>query len=302
MDTFCTVTTLRASLNQTLQFVRYHLSAGAEQVILYFDNPTDPAIDVLSGADRVTVIPCDERHWETAGLSGDCSLEDRQVYNATQGFRQARSRGYDWVVHIDSDELLYAEEGLRKALTSVAASQRVVRFQTLEAVPSRHDHVCPFEEINMFRVNKGQRYKRLANRLGCQGAFYHGEYFRGHTAGKAATRTSADVSVLHIHEPIMDDGTRSAFIPVENGYVLHYDCCGVKAFRSKWSRRFDGTETVARLRENRKRQGKAVERHVHDDKRLTRLFEELYFLSSYEQLVLRLLGLVRRVRVKVPGR
>ena len=45
---------LREPLETTLRFVSWYLDAGADQIVLCFDDPLDPAIEVLRRNDVVT--------------------------------------------------------------------------------------------------------------------------------------------------------------------------------------------------------------------------------------------------------
>jgi hypothetical protein len=297
----CTVTTLRAPFEETLQFVHYHLNVGLDRVILFFDDPEDPAADAVEGYERVTAVRCDRAHWAASGLPEAPVVEDRQIYNANLGLAMARAEGYGWVIHMDSDELLHVEPGagsLGAALARVDAAAPVAMVKAVEAVPERHHHPYPFLEVRLFKVTERQIKKRLwlAKALGCRRAFYRGEYFRGYHGGKSAVRTSADVEAMGLHKPRLA-GVGLDYEPPRLGGVkiLHYDCCGLDAFRTKWRRRLDGTATAVKMRKNRVRQLQAFEKRLADEHQLVRLYERLYFLPPYEQRVLRALGLLTTV-------
>ena len=42
----------------TLTFVAWYLEQGAQKIYLYFDDPGDPALEILAGMDRVVATPC----------------------------------------------------------------------------------------------------------------------------------------------------------------------------------------------------------------------------------------------------
>ena len=104
----CLVTTLRASLNDTLMFVNYHRHIGVDDIILFFDDPRDEAIDILSCTENTTAIPCTSEHWSRLGVSSDASIEERQILNATFAIDLARAKHCHWIVHLDSDELIFS--------------------------------------------------------------------------------------------------------------------------------------------------------------------------------------------------
>ena len=50
----CTVTTGKVSLRNTLDFVNYHLNIGIDHMYMFFDDPKDVAINILSKYEDVT--------------------------------------------------------------------------------------------------------------------------------------------------------------------------------------------------------------------------------------------------------
>lgn len=305
LDRVCTVTTLRAPLAETLEFVAYHLSIGVERVILFFDDPLDPSVDALVGEDRVTCVRCDGDYWDTSGLPAERALEERQDYNASRGLAIAREWGYEWVIHIDSDELLYVPGGLRETLTQVEPTEIAVRFSVLEGVPLQYHYGSPLREVNTFRVGELPLMRLrtgIAKALGCGAAFYAGHYFRAQTDGKTAVRTNAHFKSLGIHTPWMDDGSRYPAPSLEGAHILHYDTCGLDAFMSKWRKRLDGTAVTKREGALRRRQMEEFAGHSSNEAELKRLYERLHFLSGYQQRILWALGLLKQIEVQIPRR
>jgi hypothetical protein len=195
-DTIAIVGTFRASLSDTIRYVDYHLNTGIDHLFLFFDDPTDPALDALAAYPNVTCIRCDDRYWSNSGFTVMPSdLNRKQIINANVGLRLAREIGIAWITHIDSDELLYAEKGIATALSRIAPHVEVISFQVLEAVPEQLEYECMFAEVRLFkrthrRLNR--LFFALAKALGCKSAFYNGEYFRGHHC-KTALRTGTSV-------------------------------------------------------------------------------------------------------------
>lgn len=106
---------------------------------------------------------------------------------------------------------------------------------------------------------------------------------------------------LDLHSPNLEEESRAQTLSPDDGYVLHFDCCGLDSFRTKWCRRFEGTATASRMRESRSRQGEELKRHMGDEGKVKELYERLYFLSRYERLVLRTLGLIKKVEIDIPS-
>lgn len=303
MDTFCTVTTTRAPFKQTLQFAHYHLSVGAERVILFFDDPSDPAADALSNAEQITVVRCDNTYWNRSSVQPGRSIEARQVYNATLGYELACRLGYDWIFHIDVDELIFSQDNLRKVLSDVPPWQLAVKFRPMEAVPDRHDYESPFE-VNTFRVKRF--YQDIIRTLGLESVFFGGKYLRAHYRGKSATRSQAKVQRFDIHRPVLKNESMLDVLVMKvntlkkRACILHFDCCGLDVFRQKWRRRIEGKAVVPRMSRKRKMQREEVKRHIGDEEEMRKLYERLYFISDRNRSILYNLGLLARIQPDVP--
>jgi Glycosyl transferase family 2 len=288
--------TIRAPLADTLAFVRYHRAIGVDLVIVSLDDPADPALGPLSAMDGVVPIACDDEHRAKLGIGPDAPVEDRLHRNAEAAFRTARDRGSDWCVTLDGDELIHAPGGLKAAFQGVPANRQVVRFPVREAVPDQLDHRDPFREVHTFRTQASRRRMQLARNLGAGGAFFAGEYLRGHRMGKAGVRTSADLREMRSHMPVLAAGPVQGR-PLPGAMLLHYDCCSLAAFKRKWTWRLDGSATATDLGPPRRAQLDAFAAVAGDDRAIQALFRRLYFLSPRERLVLRALGMLTTVRL-----
>lgn len=298
--TIAIVGTFRTSLHDTLRYVNYHLNAGIDHLFLFFDDPSDPAIEALAGYKHVSCFRCDEQYWLASGFTVLASeLNRKQIINANTGLRLAREMGIDWITHIDSDELLYAEEGIAAALSRVDRNVEVVSFHVLEAVPEQLEYECMFEQVTLFRRTH-RRLNRvcfmLATILGCQGAFYNGEYFRGHQC-KTALRTSANVKSMGIHEPVKSEDRPYTIVKTRRIKLLHYDACAFSTWKRKWSIRLDGTISV-NVRGNRKQQWDEIALAFRGgDSRVVDLYRRMHFVGRRQQFVLRCLGLLETKRL-----
>lgn len=321
-----TVTTIKAPVQQTLAFVGYHLCCGIDHMFLYFDDPQDASIPYLTRKNRVTCIPCDEPHWRIRGITPEAAIEVKQETNATEAFRLARQAGFEWLVHVDSDELLYAERSLPDLFSCVPPQTEVLVFPTCEAVPQRLQYDRPFRDISLFKYNpaahflqgnvfKGYvdrrmrgpiariwRYKRrLVKWLGCDHPTFMNSFLLGHTNGKAATRTSSPVREIGIHRPQEVRGQALCIYTVRRGAVLHFDCMGYEQWRDKWTSRLNGSAhfDTSRFRSDRLRLLRMFESALQtgSDAVLRDLYRRMYVLSPRQKAVLRSLGFVRRIRL-----
>src|SRR5579863_8930815 len=137
----CIISTIRAPLRETMYFVNYHLNLGIDQIILFFDDPKDPAAEALSNYVRVRTIRCDSAYWAALRLEAPALVGQRQVMNVNYGMKLAGQIGFDWAIHIDGDELLMADGEIGNILAQQSVD--VVRFAMKEAVSEkdRYDNV-----------------------------------------------------------------------------------------------------------------------------------------------------------------
>jgi Glycosyl transferase family 2 len=300
-DTIAIVGTFRASLSDTIRHVNYHLNTGIDHLFLFFDDPADPAIDALAEYKQVTCIRCDDQYWFKSGFNVEAwDLDQRQLINANAGLRLAREMGIGWITHIDSDELLYAEEGIAKALSRIAPNVEVIAFQVLEAVPERFEHECAFEQVRLFKSTHRRRnriYFKLARYLGCKSAFYNGEYFRGHQC-KTALRTCTHVKGMGVHEPVKDWDRPFEIVKMRNIKLLHYDAWAFTSWVKKWSRRVDRT-ILAEFGVNRRQQLEEIDQAFRQGEgKMIEVYKKMHFVSPRQQIVLRSLGLLKKIRIK----
>jgi hypothetical protein len=294
-----TVTTIKAPLDETLKFVNYHLNIGVSHMFLCFDDPNDISIEALADNERVTCIRCDSNHWASLTSKAELSIEQRQILNANYAFKLAQRARYDWLIHIDNDELIYVDKSFDILLSNVSQNVKILVIEPLETVPEQTKYQSFFEEVTLFKNKDSLWQKYLAYVLGCRRVFQGGYYFRGHPYGKSAIRTDAEIQSTEIHYPIAAKGKNLKTKRFIGANLLHFDCCSFESWKRKWIRRYDGTATAILMRPDRKKQfAKFIEAYESGKiQQLIELYEEQYFLSSYERKILRMLGLLKRIEL-----
>ena len=319
MATICTTTTLDCPTYVLLPWISYHLNIGIDHMFLFFDNPSHPGIAAVENHPRITVVRCDGVYWPGGAAKREkLTLHERQWYNANKALQWARERNFDWIVHIDSDELLYYPGCLHKAFEALPKTVEVVRFRVYEAIPEKLHYEHPFAEIRYFRVGPirptkktrplswkewmqaGARvssyYLRLAvAKLLCPAA--RGPFLRGHIGGKSAVRTDARIQGMGVHLPAPPPGHhyRDFFLP--GGALLHYDCSDFDSWLKKWRGRA-AERHVPRNRDRKRKKylAKFLEAaSKKDPNALVALFCDQYMMNTLELRILELLGLIRRI-------
>lgn len=306
------VTTLRAPLHTTQDFVHFHLNSGVDHIFLYFDDPNDPAIQCLQDEPRLTCIACDEAFWRSTPkyvlrgsirpydeAYGAMKLVDRQLTNANHGLALARKKGGGWVAHIDSDELIFSTQELKLFLRRLPRTVNEVRLAVREALATEVSKDRRFSEFIWFKRPTAGSRLRLAQALGCK-IIFEGEFFRGHTSSKCLIRADADVLSMGIHRPAFIDDSRCA-VETAGHYLLHYDDLGLVNWKDKFGQRLDGALAASTMRDNRLKQLRLFEQardaqpSEHDN--IEELYSDLYVAGSVELGILRVLGMLQRIDI-----
>ena len=263
-NSVCTVSTIKASLKITLAFVHYHLNIGVDHMYLYFDDPEDPAIEVLKEYKRVSCFDGNKVGWRGSWGLRKMTFNFKQNRNATKAFKIAKKVGFKWIFHIDSDELIYTKIPLKEFLSGIPKDVQTLCFNNLEAVPNALSAPNGFHDISLFKnqpiklvEGKGQKEvallderdenkyeethqefinkKEQAIQMGCTKPF-EPMYYNGYKSGKSITKTNAPIVLLRNHFPQLKKGKLLKSIFVSHGWILHFDGWTFSSWYDKWER------------------------------------------------------------------
>ncbi len=288
------VSTVRTPQEQLLMFVRYHLNLGVDHVVLFFDDAEDVGASVFNNESRVTAVVCTSLYWREQIGNKPNAIEDRQIVNANLGAKILSSHNCQWLIHIDSDELLHSKNSIKHIFNN--CDHDGIRFTLLEALPTKEKYGHIFKPT-LFKKKAGVKSRELASLLGCRNTLLDGEYFRGHTSSKMAVRMSDRIKQFKIHDAEAIDGHLNVYSSPEI-FLLHYDCVGIESWKEKWDRRIDGSGMAKGLRKNRAKQMQLYqEAKIKGDHYLTKLYRRLYLLPVHEVVLLWVIGLLKRVSI-----
>jgi histidyl-tRNA synthetase len=318
-----TVTTLKAPLEETLSFVSYHLNSGIDHMYLFFDDPNDDAISHISDHRQLTCFRCTQDYWKNNGMRPGTKIQLKQRTNATLAFKYARAKNIEWLVHLDSDELLFSKTSFKKLFSDISDKIDVIRFPVLEAIPQQLKYEHPFQDIHLFKAHlvlkssyndftilpadqKKQlkrakfwyRRKKLYHILANNIKERSSNFLLGHTVGKAATRTTTDIRYIENHLPVTNSDKKPFIKISQNGYILHYDCQGYSSWKNKWKSRINGSANfdITRFSKQRRKQMQLFrEASSKGEQEIKNLFKNLYHLTKYEQTILYLTGLLKKI-------
>ncbi|KOO24773.1 hypothetical protein Ctob_003853, partial [Chrysochromulina tobinii] len=240
----CTMAFNGSSLDS---FICYYLHVGFSRLYLYLDDPNDASVGVARRypTDRVTVRVRDAAFeceweglpsWSRLRLYAATEVQARQMLNCEHAIARCREQGDEWLLHVDSDELLHlpgTESGMSGAGgTGGGALQRhlaelerlgaiLFTYRNLEAVPEALECVDPYRarlsvslfmqhrrchrlvEVSLFKQHPGQLDEHhpavaAAMRYWSEAPEAGGELFRFYANGK---------SIVRVHEAIREAGS-----------------------------------------------------------------------------------------------
>lgn len=208
---------LREPVPTTLRFVSWYLDLGARHVTLYFDDPQDAAIPLVTDHPQITAIPCTPDFWASVGSAPDARFTKRQNIVLAHAYRAQKD---GWLLNVDSDELLYLENGtVADLLAGQGPSVRGIRILPAELIQTGDDADGTYFRLPMkrwaLRDVYGEDAPKLARRQG----------LAGHTEGKSFTRAGLDKGWMRQHWMQDEDGNAITDVvlgPEDGAYILHF--------------------------------------------------------------------------------
>lgn len=133
-------------------WMHYHLSLGVQHFFIRVED-TPELLELLATAEfapHVTVVS------DTAGADtrADCQEGSELIFRQQEHVRRSliasRCMGFEWLFHLDDDELLHLSEPLERLVASQPAHVSCLVFLNLEAIPSQLEAECAFDGIERF--------------------------------------------------------------------------------------------------------------------------------------------------------
>jgi hypothetical protein len=236
-----TVSTVKDSARNVLDFVARNQAAGADHMVVFVDDADPEVREALEATPGATPVPTGDEHWQGRRPR---DLNARQVHNATlvnvalSVLPEAR-----WLFHLDGDECLHLD---RERLLALPDDVAVVKLRTLEAV-SRLRWDGP---VTHFKRQLGDDELALLAELGVLARPTMRHYFRGHTR-KPGMRPHPD-HLLRIHH-VERGGEPVEPFEADWLQVLHYESCSGEEFVRKWMALISGGPARQRVRRDRLR-------------------------------------------------
>ena len=226
------VTTMRFNATSIDSFICYYLYIGFYKLYVYADDASDPIVDAARSypSERVAIIVRDaklEREWQALpswqrlAMYVGSEVQARQQLNCEHCMDKCRAAKLDWLLHVDSDELLWlpemvagehaTERGKRSPLQRHLElldkrGALIFTYRNLEAVPEQLECADPFREIDLFKQHSSQLDPHRtavarAMRYWTEAEGAGGEYFRFYENGKSMVRVHESMRVAaSVHE------------------------------------------------------------------------------------------------------
>ena len=205
-------------------WLRHHRMMGVERFYLRLED-TPMYVEYLSNAQDVSLEVGEKDH---VG-SNYFSLMDRQKRFVDQSIVAARQNGIDWVITIDSDELL---KGSLAFLEDLPLQKSCLHMTNAEAVYSGDEESC----------FSSQRFRECSLQSKCR------SYINGKSGGRAIDGVSQAGPHYFAYEGAIN-GPHLFEIPFDVLCVLHFDSCSFSSWSSKFMNLSAGSKDVAKTGE-----------------------------------------------------
>ncbi len=186
-------------LAEVLRFAAWYIASGAEELVICFDNPEDPAIALLADHPRITPVPCSPAFWADLGLGAGDAFVTRQNAALTWIYQQIAE---GWLLNVDADEFLFFEgRSIGAALAAVPPEALSVRITTAERILTPSEPAQTLFRRPMDYATRKAVYGADAELFGPRRAG-----LVGHPQGKSAVRAGVSGLRLRQHWPRWERG------------------------------------------------------------------------------------------------
>ncbi|EYU38251.1 hypothetical protein ABFS82_02G114200 [Erythranthe guttata] len=238
----CITTSTSASLEQILPWMFYHKVIGVSTFFLFVEGKAaSPSVSkVLESIPGVKVVyrtkeleeqQAKSRIWNETWLSSffykPCNYElfVKQSLNMEMAIVMAREAGMEWILHLDTDELIHPagarEYSLRQLLLDVPRNVDMVVFPNYESSVERDDIKDPFTEVSMFKKNYDHLTKDTYFGMYKESTRGNPNYFLTYGNGKSIARVQDHLRPNGAHRWHNYMKTPNE-IKLEEAAVLHY--------------------------------------------------------------------------------
>ncbi|XP_042473690.1 glycosyltransferase-like At2g41451 [Zingiber officinale] len=238
----CITTSTSAGLEQIIPWLFYHKVIGVSQFFLFVEGKAAkphvsavlesiPGVKVIYRTKELEEKQAKSRIWNETWLAGffykPCNYElfVKQSLNMEMAIVMARDDGMDWIIHLDTDELMHPagakEYSLTQLLSDVPADVDMVIFPNYESSVERDEIKDPFSEVSLFKKNYDHLPKEIYFGMYKEATRGNPNYFLTYGNGKSAARIQDNLrpNGAHRWHNYMKSPNE---IKLEEAAVLHY--------------------------------------------------------------------------------
>ncbi|WP_189370893.1 glycosyltransferase family 2 protein [Tateyamaria omphalii] len=201
--------------------VLWHLHTGASAVFVFFDDPHDPAVNVVQAVPGCNVQVCDQMYWRKRRPNhGRPHMQmRRQTINANVAHNRC---ALDWLFHVDADEFIWQDGDFAGELEAHQNPEVELNIPVLERIFPKAGQANLFD--GLFRVTSDLKEEAARDAFGLfTGFMKRGQY--SHGAGKSGIRVGGGLR-LGVHNatvPGREKWNRAPKQISRTARLLHFD-------------------------------------------------------------------------------
>ncbi|XP_057982668.1 glycosyltransferase-like At3g57200 [Malania oleifera] len=238
----CIMTSTSAGLEQILPWIFFHKVVGVSTFLLFVEGKAAkpnaskvlksiPGVKVIYRTKELEEQQAKSRIWNETWLASffykPCNYElfVKQSLNMEMAIVMARDTGMDWIIHLDTDELIHPagirEYSLLQLFADVPENIDQVVFPNYESGVERDDIKDPFSEVSLFKKNFDHLQRKTYFGSYKEATRGNPNYFLTYGNGKSAARIQDHLrpNGAHRWHNYMKNPKE---IKLEEAAILHY--------------------------------------------------------------------------------
>lgn len=284
-QTWSVVCTARAPEHIINSFIKHYASLNPDKIYIFFDDAQFASYDQHIAPGKVIPFICDDSYWATVpkipptknpGVRPD-GVEIRQHTNMLYA-REIMSS--DWLLHVDSDELVRTKRTVASVLSELPEHVFSVCLKNYEAVYTKEVEIGGEFDTPYFKRYLPNR-EVLAKYYAPELINFSRGGFWGVETGKSFVRKSPVVFKMSVHRPVPFDTSLISNIKTNDLELLHFEGQSYDLFKEKSFLR--SRKKVATLMPDRfSHRLEKIEQvyAAHGDAGLRRLYNDFYVMSE----------------------
>jgi hypothetical protein len=240
-NTWSVACTIRAPQHITDAFLRHYASLNPSKIYLFFDDAAMADYDQSIAPGRVISFICDDHYWRNVPKISPTKqpgvrpsgVEIRQHTNMLYA-REIMAT--DWLLHVDSDEMLFAKKDVKSVLSEFPQHVFSICLKNYEAVYPKVIDVG--EEFSTHYFKRYFPEKSILSKYYAEDlvSFSRGGFW-GVETGKSFVRKHPEIFKMSVHRPIPLDPNLIANAKTNDLELLHFEGQSYELFKEKCLRR-----------------------------------------------------------------